>query len=254
MEKDYKIYMYENKTDHKKYVGQTKNSLKERAGSTGHRYARCRHFYNAIKKYGFDNFTVTILKDNLTLEEANYWEDYYIQKYDLKNPDKGYNINDGGNSVSEEQREKIAEMRRQEWINGKHDFWKRAVYCVEMDREFDTIKDGAETFNLNPSTISQVCQGKIHYCGIINGKPLHWIYLEDKTEEKINELKNRKEILSSVKVYSPELDMYFSSYSEAARYVGLKDTKTIRKSCQESFRTGGKHPETKEPLHWQIVE
>lgn len=48
----------------------------------------------AIRKYGQDNFTVTILKNNIPIEKLNLWEKYYIELYNTyKN---GYNSSLGG--------------------------------------------------------------------------------------------------------------------------------------------------------------
>lgn len=49
-----------------------------------------------LKKYGWDNFSHEILLSGLTKEEMEYWEDYYIEFYNSRNPDKGYNIMKGG--------------------------------------------------------------------------------------------------------------------------------------------------------------
>ena len=54
------------------------------------------HFYNAIQKYGWDKFDHFILMSNLTVEEANYYEQEFIKLYDACNPNKGYNITTGG--------------------------------------------------------------------------------------------------------------------------------------------------------------
>jgi hypothetical protein len=90
MDNIYKIYKYTNPENGKVYIGLTKLSLKERAGHQGCKYKGCHHFYNAIQEHEekLDFFKVEVLKDNLTLKEANYWEDYYIQYYDSRNPEK----------------------------------------------------------------------------------------------------------------------------------------------------------------------
>lgn len=64
----YKIYMYENIINHKKYIGQTYTSLEQRAGKNGIKYKNCTCFYNAIQKYGWDNFQSYILEENLSLD------------------------------------------------------------------------------------------------------------------------------------------------------------------------------------------
>ena len=48
----------------------------------------------AIRKYGKDNFSVIILKDNIPKEELNQHEEYYIKLYNTY--EKGYNSSFGG--------------------------------------------------------------------------------------------------------------------------------------------------------------
>lgn len=94
----YKVYKYTSPSN-KVYIGQTCKTLRQRAKSDGSGYMHCSHFYNAIKKYGIDNFQCEILKSKLTLQEANYWECYYIKKYNSTDPQYGYNITDGGSQA-----------------------------------------------------------------------------------------------------------------------------------------------------------
>lgn len=94
MEDNYKIYVHVNKINNKIYIGQTKQKLNERFGLNGRGYKGCRKFYNAIKKYGWDNFEHILLFDNLSLELANIIEAELIKKYDSIN--NGYNLTTGG--------------------------------------------------------------------------------------------------------------------------------------------------------------
>lgn len=96
----YKVYKYTNLINGKIYIGQTMESLEMRAGYNGYKYRKCPYFYNAIKKYGWDNFTVEILQDNLTREQANEFEIKYIKYFNSQDPNIGYNISDGGNTNS----------------------------------------------------------------------------------------------------------------------------------------------------------
>lgn len=54
------------------------------------------YFWNAIKKYGWNNFEHYILESNLTLEEANEKERYYISYYNSSNNLYRYNLTLGG--------------------------------------------------------------------------------------------------------------------------------------------------------------
>lgn len=93
---EYTVYCHINKINGKKYIGQTKLPPKTRWGSNGCKYKGCRHFWNAVQKYGWDNFEHLILAEHLTLEEANYFEELLIDKLQLTNSDYGYNLSSGG--------------------------------------------------------------------------------------------------------------------------------------------------------------
>lgn len=89
----YKIYLHENLLNHKKYIGQTCRPIRERFGCNGSHYINSPKFYNAIQKYGWENFSHEVLEENLTLEEANEREKYYIALYNTV--EEGYNVYDG---------------------------------------------------------------------------------------------------------------------------------------------------------------
>lgn len=95
---NYCVYIHTNKTNGKVYVGQTCN--KDERFYDG-KYKSCVLFYKALQKYGGlkNGFTTTILEDNLSKEEANEREIFYITKYNSTNPCFGYNICDGGSGV-----------------------------------------------------------------------------------------------------------------------------------------------------------
>ena len=54
--KKFLVYMHRLKLDGRVYIGQTCMSLRQRSGDNGYRYKSCTKFYNAIQKYGWDNF------------------------------------------------------------------------------------------------------------------------------------------------------------------------------------------------------
>lgn len=54
------------------------------------------HFYNAIQRYGWDNFEHIILIDNITLELAEIIERELINKYNTTDEQYGYNRALGG--------------------------------------------------------------------------------------------------------------------------------------------------------------
>lgn len=62
------------------YVGQTCN-LSERWRNNGKNYFNSIKFYNAIKKYGWDNFTHEVVYSNLNKQAADKLEKELIHKY-----------------------------------------------------------------------------------------------------------------------------------------------------------------------------
>ena len=92
---NYTLYKHTSPSN-KVYIGITKLDVKLRwRNGTG--YQLQPRFYNAIKKYGWDNFSHEIIFRNLTEDEAKLLEQMYIALYESNDPKKGYNISEGGN-------------------------------------------------------------------------------------------------------------------------------------------------------------
>lgn len=98
----------------KYYVGITSRSVNERWGSNGSGYYN-QSFYNAIKKYGWDNIEHYIIAEHLTEKEAKDFEITLIDKLKC-NANKyryGYNATEGGDIrigiLSEESKRKLSE-------------------------------------------------------------------------------------------------------------------------------------------------
>lgn len=95
----------------KSYIGLTCQTMERRArGGLG--YLECTAFYNAIQKYGWDNFAHEVLESDLSFEQACERERYYIALFKTLTSENGYNLENGGRvncRVSEETRAKISE-------------------------------------------------------------------------------------------------------------------------------------------------
>jgi group I intron endonuclease len=115
MSKIYCIYKHTSPSG-KSYIGQTKN-YKNRCREH-QKIPSCPAFHNAIKKHGWENFKSKILIEGLTLEEANYWEEFFILEHKTLSPN-GYNLNTGGGNprLSEE----TIERMRQKQLGTKMD-------------------------------------------------------------------------------------------------------------------------------------
>lgn len=91
------VYMHVNKINGKKYIGITgRDNPKWRWGQNGQKYHDSKYFYNAIQKYGWNNFEHIILFEKLTVQEAKEKEVELIAKYKTSERKYGYNITAGG--------------------------------------------------------------------------------------------------------------------------------------------------------------
>ena len=94
------IYIIKNKCNSKVYIGQTIQDVAER--SRQHlkpsviKQSGTYKIYNAIKKYGKENFYYEILEGNIDSNLLNDREMYYIQLFDSY--ENGYNSTRGGDS------------------------------------------------------------------------------------------------------------------------------------------------------------
>ena len=79
MKKEYCLYCHTNKINGKKYFGITCQKP-QRRWQNGNGY-KTKYFYNAIEKYGWNNFIHEVLIENLSFDEAKKLEIEYIKKY-----------------------------------------------------------------------------------------------------------------------------------------------------------------------------
>lgn len=156
-ENDYIIYVHVNKQNGKLYIGQTQN-IKSRWSGNGKDYKKCPGFYNAIKKYGWDEFEHIILFDNLSSEMADIIEIALIKKCNLTNNKYGYNCSLGGKNGStpptEQTIKKITEK-----ISKK-------TYQYDLDgsliNSFKSHVEAEQLTGTSRNNISDCCCGRIN--------------------------------------------------------------------------------------------
>lgn len=118
-EKLYCIYKHTSPSG-KVYIGMTCQNPPEKRWQNGNGYKQCSRFWNAIQKYGWDNFEHEILFDELTKSDACDKEKDLIALYDSTNPNCGYNITVGGEfcppniEIGDDVRKKISERYKGE--------------------------------------------------------------------------------------------------------------------------------------------
>lgn len=124
------IYMYVNRINGHKYIGQAKDFNKRHKQHIGESYNKNSgysynlHFHRAIRKYDEENFDIIILKKDLKSQcLLNLFECYYIKKYGCLSKEN-YNIASGGsngNILEGKTEEEKREIRRKqsEALKGK---------------------------------------------------------------------------------------------------------------------------------------
>lgn len=143
------IYMYKNKINGKCYIGQAKNFNKRHEYHTAERNNKF-PIDKAFNKYGKENFEIIILKENLSTQcLMNFWECYYINKYDVINNKKGYNISSGGSNgnnfigkTEEEMKEIRKKMSASNWQKGENHSFYGKHHTNETKKKMSESKKG----------------------------------------------------------------------------------------------------------------
>ena len=175
MNRDYKIYVHINKVNGKIYIGQTMQPAETRFGLEGQRYKGCRKFWNAIQKYGWNNFEHIILMENLSLDEANIIEEELIKKYKTTDSRYGYNLSSGGlNRICSEETKDLLRNNRQ-FIEHITKFavenYGKPVINLLTKTEYPTVSSAHRETGCSMSVISNQCNGRV--------KNRQWMFVSD---------------------------------------------------------------------------
>jgi len=163
-------------TNSRAYVGKTTRGLELRKAEHKYEASVSTNYplYNAINKYGFDNFTFDVIYTAKDLADLNEAEKQYIQTLNTLKPE-GYNLALGGEGIifTEETRKKMSESRKILLSNKENhpNFGKSSgraikVLCLNNGIEYVSANKAAKELNLDCSSIIKVCKKKyIHTKG-----------------------------------------------------------------------------------------
>lgn len=230
---NYTVYCHINKVNGKTYVEIT-SSVPELRWKNGEGYKNCRKFYNAILKYGWNNFYHIILRDKLSLPEAEKLEKQLI----TDSKEFSYNIAPGGKvnkgfHWTEQSKRKLSLSKKskpskieitEEYINKlRTRYSKHKVYQFSLTGEliniFQSAQEAGRILGINSSEIYFSCY---NYKGVIQAKG--FIFLRYNNPKELNRrIVLIKDRVSPIGQFNKtELIRIFSFVKEAEEATGVK--------------------------------
>lgn len=222
MNDNYCVYKHTG-PDGKSYVGMTKHgSNPNKRWQNGQKYKECTSFNIAIERFGWEAFSHDILASNLSKEEAEECERFWILTLRSDDPERGYNLDSGG---------VVGKRHSDETIE------KISLSHVGMKTSEET-KQKLREIALSRPPMSQETKGKISKAnkGYKHSKEEREMrriratghFVSEETRKKIGqrELGNKKR---AKKVVCVETGQVFESAMDASRFLGKKHNAVV--SC-----------------------
>ena len=144
------IYVITNLINQKQYVGKTSYSIEKRwkehcYDSKKNDVNKHRPLYNAMQKYGIENFSISLLEDNIQDNEINEREKFWISK--LNTYYQGYNATLGGDGQNRIDRIKLKEL----YDKGYNNKEIAIIMGFERSNISKTLKAMGLKSNISPS-------------------------------------------------------------------------------------------------------
>lgn len=211
------VYKITNLQNNKIYIGSSTRVEKrwqqhksDAFNSNSERY----HYplYNAFRKYGLENFSFEIIKDDfLSIEEMEQYEQQMIIQYNSLAPN-GYNqtLNTSSNTIAIENTQKhIQKISKKCALVDKNE----KIIAIYPSYHAAARAQGWDG-DSRATTIQNICQGKVREC---NG--LIFRLLDDNDNVIVPEFKTRKRRVGvcGISKNDPTDIVYYESISEAAR-------------------------------------
>lgn len=162
----------------KRYVGQTCQRPERRWGE-GRGYRSQEHFKRAIDKYGWDNFEHVVLCSVSSKENADFLEQWFIEKWDTFDPEHGYNHTKGGggclgHKLSPEALMKIRQANMGRKLSGDH-----------RKKISDTLKRRYASGEIQSPTMSVNARAKMSADRTGEGNPMYGKHQTEAVRKRI---------------------------------------------------------------------
>jgi GIY-YIG catalytic domain len=176
------IYRITHKESGKVYIGQSIHTVEKRwkAHLADAKKGTSMYFYNALRKYGQQAFDVEEIDAAFSREELNDMEGYWIRFYNSMNPDKGYNLREGGHmgyNYSLETRKRMGDVQtrlrhegkvkytnpprptEEQIIQQQIQYSRCLVHCVDTGEIYLSIRDAHRATGINRKMIMGCLNG-----------------------------------------------------------------------------------------------
>ena len=253
------VYLHTNQANNKKYVGITSKKPEHR-WNYGKGYKYNNHFWNAIQKYGWDNFEHEILLSGLSASEACEEEKRLIALYQSNNPSFGYNNTSGGDSgftMSDETRNKISEANKGEKNSNygvsPKERMDEETYKRWLHKQQTNKPRGKDNPQYGVSPKDRMSE-EVYQQWLINQKagarkgedhPMYGISPKERMDEETYTQwrEKRKNNKKSIPVRCVETEVEYRSARDAERATGIGHTDILKscKSIDHSHIAGGYH-------------
>ena len=243
------VYKITNLVNNKCYIGssiQVEKRWKQHKNVAFNQNSSCYNYplYKAFRKYGLENFSFEVLKDDFIsaqeMEEFEYQSILYYNSY-----------NNGYNQTLKTNQSSINKENLSKYIQ------KISCKCAKIDKNnnileiYNSYHDAARKNNLDgdhsATKIRAVCKGDQ---SSINNE----LFFRDLDENgniiphSFKSYKGRKKLIA-VNIDNPDLIKYFSSISEAA-----KELNTERKSIQQCIQGSDRYSKVKGYIFREVDE
>lgn len=213
------VYKITNKINQKSYIG---SSIRVEKRWTQHKLDAFNSspnnkkynypLYCAFRKYGLENFSFEILKDDFSsIEEMEKYEHDMIIQYQTLSPN-GYNQteNTSNNTIASENTQKYIQKvsKRCALVNEKNEIL--AIYNSYHAAARANGYDGDKW----ATNVKKICEGEMHSC---NGLIFRLLDENDNVIIPIHKTQKRRVAVKGISVTDPSDIVYYESISEAAR-------------------------------------
>lgn len=220
-------------------------------------------FKKAVEKYGRKNFVRDIIDIAHSEEELNQKEYEYSVFLNVVDSDNWYNLVYGGGTttgyhMSDETKLKISNAKTGKLTGKDNPMYgrchteaaKKKISIANKENNFGEKNPmyGKRHKEESKQKMSNALKGK--YAG--KNSPHYGKHMPEEQKIRMSKTKKRNWIDKCIAIYSPEFKRIFLGTRHIMGELGY-DNSGITKCCKGKLKSCGKHPETKEPLHWFYV-